>query len=136
MSVPTPTHYDVFAPGAFDSFLSGTSVIAGEPWSTDPEQQRGADELRQAYREATTFRRGKGYVFGLRLPSIEAACVLAGYAEACIISGTAVGDADERRYYASEVAAARKVLERIEQATGGRVTYDGWGVRLDGERVT
>ena len=122
------TAFEVFVPGAFETFFSGTGVVAGDPYSSDPEQERGAAELREAWQGRTTFRRGRGYTLGLRLPSIEAAVVLAEYAEACLSANS-----DEPDY--SEVAAARKVLERVEQATGGRVAWNGYYVTRDGAKT-
>lgn len=120
--------FTVDVPGAFDSFFGGTGVMAGDPYSRHAEQQRGADELRAAWLAGTYVRRGKGHSIRLTLPSLEAVVVLAEYADACLAANS-----DEPDY--SEVRAARAILERVGPATDGRVTYDGWAVRLDGEQV-
>lgn len=113
-------------PGALDCFLDGTGAIQGQLYSDDPDQERGAQELRVAYRAARHIKRGHGYSVRVELPSIDAAVVLAEYAETCIHSN--LGGDDEP----SERRAAVAVLERIGKATDGRVTWDGWHVRLDG----
>jgi hypothetical protein len=120
---------EVFIPGAFETYFDGTGVVAGDPYSTDPDQERGAQELRQAWKERTTFKRGRGYLYGVRLSSIDAALVLAEYAGWCI-SANYGGDVDH-----TEVRGARTVLERVTAATSGRITYDGFNVRLDGAVV-
>jgi hypothetical protein len=123
--------FEVFVPGAFETFFSGTGVVAGDPYSQDPAMERGAKELREAWQGRTTFKRGRGRVYGLRLTSVEAAVVLAEYAEVCLmLNSQQHGENDH-----SEKTAARKVLERIGDATGGRVIYDGWNINLDGRRV-
>jgi hypothetical protein len=117
-------------PGAFECFFTGSGAYAGDPYSNDPEPEQGARDLVAAWKEAPTIRRGKGHSIRVTLPSVFAALVLAEYAEACLTSNYG-GDVEQ-----SEVRAARAVHARIEEATAGRVTYDGWNVRLDGEKVT
>jgi len=124
------SHYELFCPGAFETFFSGTGVVAGEPFSDDPVEQAAAEQVRQAYRESTSFKRGKGYLFGLRLESVEAVAIVASYADWCIHSNYG-GEVEH-----TEVRAARKVLERAEKITGGRVKHDGFSVLLDGKRVS
>lgn len=116
-------------PGAFEAYFSGTGVVAGDLYSTDPEQERGAAELRAAWDERESIKRGKGHSDRLTLPSVEAVVVLAEYASTCISSNYG-GDLDY-----SEVAAARKVIARCSAATGGRVGWTGMWVMLDGEIV-
>jgi hypothetical protein len=114
-------------PGALDCFLGGTGAMQGQLYSNDPDEERGAQELRAAYRGGRHIRRGRGYTLRVELPSIEAAVVLAEYADTCIHSNLG-GDDD-----ASERRAAVRTLERIAAATDGRVAWDGWNVLLDGQ---
>ncbi len=115
-------------PGAFDTFFTGTGCYAGQPYTSDPEMERGSRELAAAYRSARHITRGKGYTLRAELPSIEAAVVLAEHAVWCIGR-----NADEPEY--SEMSAARKVAERVEQATEGRVVFNGWYITLDGVKT-
>jgi len=108
-------------PGAFETYFSGTGVMAGQQYTDEPEIERGARELRVAWLAARRITRGRGYSLRLELPSDEAACVLAEYAMWCLGA-----NADEPEY--SEMDAARKVLRRVEKATDGRVRWDGWNV--------
>lgn len=126
--------FTVDIPGAFESFFTGTGAIqqAGTPgysYSDNPDMERGAIELRRAWETSTRLRRGRGHTDRVELSSVEAAIVLAEYAEVCLSSNFG-GDREW-----SEINAARTVLARIEKATDGRVTFDGWNVYLDGERV-
>jgi len=121
--------FTIMVPGAFDTFLSGTGVVQGDPWSSDPEQESDAAGMRAAYVSRKVIPRGRGYSMQMALPTIGAVVVLAEYAVACL-NANQYGDMDY-----SEMAAARKLLERCSEATGGRVSYDGWHVRLDGEVV-
>lgn len=116
-------------PGAFHTFLDGTGAVAGDLYSNDPDEERGAQELRAAYLGSTKIKRGKGYALRLDLPSVDAAVVLAEYAETCIHSNFG-GDKEW-----SEINAARTVLERVQQATEGRVAYNGFYVTLDGQKT-
>lgn len=120
------TSYTIDVPGAFETYFTGSGVYAGETYTDEPEIERGAKELREAWLNGRTIRRGKGHTLRVELPSVEATVVLAEYAMWCL----GVNYGGDRDY--AEIAAARKTLERIEAATDGRVVYDGWNVRFDG----
>jgi len=100
----------IVVPGAFHCYLDGTGAVQGDIYSRDPEIERGAQELRDAYRNARRVRRGYGYSLRLDLPSPEAVQVLREYAESCVES-ILFGDPD-----AAELRAARAVITRCEQA--------------------
>ena len=121
------TAYTIDVPGALVTFLDGSGAVQGDPYSQHPDSERGAQELRAAYKAASSVRRGRGYALRLELPSIDAVLVLAEYAATCL-SANYGGDLDY-----SEARAARAVLGRAEHVTGGRVAFDGYWVRLDGE---
>lgn len=123
-----PWTYEVAVPGAVETFLAGTGALQGQEYTTDARFQRGAVELLEAWQSSKRIRRGRGHVDILYLPSLEAAVVLAELLEACITRNS-----DEPDH--AELRAARVTLERIEQATHGRVRHDGWNVLLDGERI-
>lgn len=72
----------VSVPGAFESFFTGTGVYAGQTWSDDPDEERAAQELAAAWRDARHVKRGKGKSIELMHLSLGAALVLAEYAEA------------------------------------------------------
>lgn len=127
--LPGSAPYEVSVPGAFETFFSGTGVVAGNRYSDNPEEERGAAELRAAWNARTVTLRGRGCSLGLVLPSIEAAVVLAEYAATCLHANHG-GDPEY-----SEIGAARKVLERVADATGHRVAYNGFSVTVDGRRV-
>jgi len=122
--------YIVDMPGAFDGYFSGTGVAQGEGYSMNADLERGGRELEAAYKSSRRIKRGKGYSLRLALPSVEAAQVLAEYAETCITVNLGGGDDH------SEIRASHAVLEWIAQATDGRVRWTGYYLEVDGERVT
>lgn len=126
------TVFTVDLPGAFDSFFGGTGVAAGQGYSTDDDLERGARGLEAAYKTARRIRRGKGYALRLEISTVEGAAVLAAYADACLVTN-AGADSYSRDH--AEVAAARKVIDQVATATGGRVRHDGWNVLLDGQAI-
>jgi hypothetical protein len=117
----------VDVPGAFDTYFSGTGVVAGQPYSDDADTERGAQELRTAWEERRVIRRGRGYTMRLELPSTHAVLVLAEHGEWCLSRNS-----DEPDY--SEVAAAWKVIDRCA-AADPRIVWDGYSVTLDGRRT-
>lgn len=101
-------------PGKFDSFFSGTGVVAGDPYSDDPLLETGARLLEAAYHDRYLIRRGKGYSLRLDIGShatseeiVTAALhVLWDYADSCLVANS-----DEPDH--SEVASAKTVLARL-----------------------
>lgn len=118
--------FTIDMPGAFDSYFSGTGIGQGQDLEDNADRA-----LYDAYRNATRIRSGKGYRLRMTV-DLDGAASLAEYCDFCI-------GANSQTYgenINSELQAARKLLERIEDATGGRVRHDGWNVLLDGERIT
>lgn len=95
-------------PGAFDSYFSGSSVGQGQ---VETAGYPRAKETYEAYKRATRFRRGKGYIVRLVIPKDVAQGVLYTmweYCDACLVANS-----DEPQY--SEVSAAKRLLERIQK---------------------
>lgn len=121
--------YTTHIPGAFDTYWQGTSVeqdladeyVEGETrhvYTDDVEGERAAYELRDAMRAAPTQKRGKGTRRTVEI-SRAAANVLWGYASMSIFTITEGMGGDERRWYTSELRAARKIVEQIEAVVPG-----------------
>jgi hypothetical protein len=104
--------YTIDVPGSVTSYLSGSSAVQGQPYSEDPEIERGAQELCTAYGTARRISRGRGFSLRLELPSREAVIVLDEYAEMCIESNL-YGDPEP-----AELRAARQLRVRCAEAIG------------------
>ena len=105
--------YVIDMPGAFVTYWTGTGVAQGQEWSSVPEEEAGARELRAAFDNCETLKRGFGFTHRLTLRSREAVVVLCEYAETCVSINESVGS-DEREY--AELRAARKIIGQCEAA--------------------
>ena len=120
--------FEISMPGAFITFWTGTGVVSGDPYSDDPDEERGARELREAWLACRSVKRGRGLSYKLTLPSPDAVLVLLGYAATCIMLNETGSDEPDH----SELGAARKVFARCEQAlerAGYRVVMEGYGYK-------
>jgi hypothetical protein len=92
-------------PGAFETYWTGSGVMAGEPYSADEDMEVGARLAAGAFRYGKTIKRGMGCSIRMKLYTREAVEVLLDYAETCATANRG-GDMEWSEYRAALSLAA------------------------------